>query len=98
MPAFLTGWYFGGYPYLFVLGWLSHLFLDLFTGVLPFFYPISRKGYGISVRAVLGLHVPKLSIGILSAYPTPRRDYELNLGGSLALLLLTLLVIILRLH
>lgn len=97
-PVFLAGWHFGGYLYLFALGWLSHLFLDLFTGVLPFFYPLSRKGYGISVRAVLGLHIPKISIGILLAYPTPRRDYELDLGGGLALFLLALLCLLLRLH
>ncbi|MBP1911212.1 metal-dependent hydrolase [Thermococcus stetteri] len=98
LPAFLAGWHFGGYFYLFALGWLSHLFLDLFTGVLPFFYPIFRKGYGISVRAVLGLHIPRFHLRIISAYPTPRRDYELDIGGGLALSLLTLFVLLLRLH
>ena len=98
LPIFLAGWHFGGHLYLFALGWFSHLFLDLFTGVLPFFYPISRKGYGVSVRAVLGFHAPRFSLEIVSAYPTPRRDYELDLGGGLALFLLTLLGLILRLH
>ncbi|ASA78197.1 metal-dependent hydrolase [Thermococcus sp. 5-4] len=92
--------YLAGNPYaiLFSLGWLSHIFLDFFTGVIPFAYPLMRRGYGIEIFARGGTNGLRIEPKVLTRYPDPRREYEISIGGSVALALLTLAVMVLRLH
>ncbi len=99
LPAFLLA-HLSGNPYalLFSLGWLSHLFLDFFTGVIPPVYPLSRRGWGLSITARGGPSGAGLSIRIIERYPDPRHDYEIEAGGSVALGLITLTALIIRLH
>lgn len=80
----------------FFLGWMSHLFLDFFTGVIPFTYPLSRTGYGAEFHAKGGPGGLKIEGHFIKRYPDPRRAYEISIGGSLALSILTLVVLILR--
>jgi inner membrane protein len=95
-PFMLLGWVTGGYPFLFVLGWATHLFLDFFTGVIPPVYPLSRRGWGLSVRLWGGMSGVHLEIGIIERYPEPRHDYEIKIGGSTALFMITLAVLLIR--
>ena len=99
IPTFALA-YLSGNPYaiLFSLGWLSHLFLDFFTGVIPPAYPLERKGWGIEITARGGPSGFGISIKSIERYPDPRHDYELDVGGSVALLVLTLAALLLRLH
>jgi len=96
LPFSFLAYHLGGLPLFFALGWLSHLFLDFFTGVIPFAYPISRKGYGVEVHAKGGVDGLKIETKLLSRYPDPRRSYDISIGGSIALLILTLGVLLLR--
>jgi len=98
LPFSLLAYHLGGLSLLFALGWLSHLFLDFFTGVIPFAYPLSKKGYGVEIHAKGGAGGLKIETKLLSRYPDPRRSYEISIGGSVALLLLTLGVLIIRMH
>ena len=99
LPAFELAYLWGNpYAMLFSLGWLSHLFLDFFTGVIPPVYPLSRKGWGIEITARGGPSGFGISIRTIEHYPDPRHDYEVNSGGSLALFLLTLTTVLIRLH
>ncbi len=99
LPVFLLA-YISGNPYalLFSIGWLSHLFLDFFTGVIPPVYSLSRRGWGIEITARIGLRGFGIGLRIVENYPDPRHDYELNIGGSIALGLITLAALFIRLH
>ncbi|WP_297508143.1 metal-dependent hydrolase [Thermococcus sp.] len=97
LPALLVAVLLGGYPLAFALGWLSHLFLDFFTGVIPPVYPLSKRGWGLSI-AVTGPMDFGIEVKLIERYPEKRHDYRLEIGGSLALALLTLLTAIIRLH
>jgi len=99
LPAFLLA-YLSGNPYalLFSLGWLSHLFLDFFTGVIPPVYPLSRRGWGVEITACGGPSGFGIGLRVVENYPDPRHDYELNIGGSIALGLVALAALIIRLH
>ncbi len=99
IPAFVVACLWGNpYTLLFSLGWLSHLFLDFFTGVIPPVYPLARKGWGIEITARGGPSGFGISIRTIEHYPDPRHDYELDVGGSVTLLVLTLAALLLRLH
>ncbi len=99
IPAFVVAYLWGNpYTLLFSLGWLSHLFLDFFTGVIPPVYPLARKGWGIEITARGGPSGFGISIRTIEHYPDPRHDYELDVGGSVTLLVLTLAALLLRLH
>jgi len=98
LPTLLLGLHLGGPVLPFALGWASHLFLDFFTGVIPFAYPLIRRGYGIEIFARGGTSGLRIEPKILTEYPDPRREYEISIGGSVALTLLTLVVTLLRLH
>ncbi|WP_297521699.1 metal-dependent hydrolase [Thermococcus sp.] len=99
LPVFFLA-YLPGNPYalLFSLGWLSHLFLDFFTGVIPPVYPLSRRGWGISITARGGPSGAGLSIRIIEHYPDPRHEYRIEVGGSVALAILAITALIIRLH
>ncbi|NJE03967.1 metal-dependent hydrolase [Thermococcus sp. MV11] len=97
LPALLAGYLLKGLPLLFALGWASHLFLDFFTGVIPPFYPLSRRGWGLSIT-VIGPRNFRVKAKLIERYPDKRHDYRLEIGGSFALALLALLVAIIRLH
>jgi len=94
----LTYWWGNGYALLFSLGWLSHLFLDFFTGVIPPIYPLNRRGWGISITLRGGPSGFGVGIKLIERYPDERHDYEIESGGSVALLLLTLGALLARLH
>jgi inner membrane protein len=85
-----------GYITLFLLGWLTHLFLDFFTGPVPLLYPLSRLGLGVSIK--VRTFKPYLTIKVIRGYPEPKKPRELEVGGSFALALLTLLVLLVRLY
>ncbi len=93
--AYLSG---NSYALLFSIGWLSHLFLDFFTGVIPPVYPLSRRGWGISITAHGGPSGAGFEVRLGERYPDPRHDYEIDAGGSVALGLVTLAALIIRLH
>ncbi|WP_297536503.1 metal-dependent hydrolase [Thermococcus sp.] len=97
LPALLLGLHLGGPFLLFALGWGSHLFLDFFTGVVPVVYPLSRRGWGLSIT-VAGPRDFRIEIKLIERYPERRHDYRLEIGGSAALALLTTLTAIIRLH
>lgn len=99
LPAFLLA-YLSDNPYalLFSIGWLSHLFLDFFTGVIPPVYPLSRRGWGVEITARGGPSGFGIGVRVVENYPDPRHDYELNIGGSVALGLIALAALIIRLH
>jgi len=99
LPAFALACLSGSpYALLFSLGWLSHLFLDFFTGVIPPVYPISRRGWGIEIRARGGPSGAGFEVHLVERYPDPRHDYEIEVGGSVALALLMLAALLIRLH
>ena len=99
VPAFLLTRLSGSpYALLFSLGWLSHIFLDFFTGVIPPVYPLSRRGWGISITARGGPSGAGFEVHLLERYPYPKHDYEIEVGGSVALALLTLAALVVRLH
>ncbi|NJF25256.1 metal-dependent hydrolase [Thermococcus sp. Bubb.Bath] len=95
-PFMLLGWIVGGYPLLFVLGWASHLFLDFFTGVIPPIYPLSRRGWGLSLRLWGGVSSVHFGVEVIERYPEPRREYRLDVGGGFAMFLIALFVLIAR--
>jgi inner membrane protein len=95
-PFMLLGWIAGGYPLLFALGWASHLFLDFFTGVIPPVYPLSRRGWGLSVKLWGGLSGVHFKIEVIERYPEPRREYQLEVGGGFALFITAIFVLIVR--
>ncbi|ASJ01667.1 metal-dependent hydrolase [Thermococcus gorgonarius] len=97
LPAFVVAVLLGGCPLAFTLGWLSHLFLDFFTGVIPPAYPLSRRGWGLSIT-ITGPRNFGIEVKLIERYPEKRHDYRLEIGGSFALALLTLLTAIIRLH
>ncbi len=99
LPVFFLA-YLSGNPYalLFSIGWPSHLFLDFFTGVIPPVYPLSRRGWGISITARGGPSGAGLSIRIIERYPDPRHEYMIEVGGSVALAILAITALIIRLH
>lgn len=89
------------YLWLFVFGVGMHLFLDFFSGVLPFLYPVKKKGFGIKVSGIVIFEsLPKMNIKyeILIGYPTKSRGSYVGLSNeSLAIALITLIVLLLRL-
>jgi inner membrane protein len=93
--AYLSG---NAYAILFSLGWLSHLFLDFFTGVIPPVYPVSRRGWGVSIILKGGPGGFGVKLRLIERYPDERHDYEIESGGSVALLLIAFGAILLRLH
>jgi len=97
LPALLLGLHVGGPFLLFALGWASHLLLDFFTGVVPVVYPLSRRGWGLSIT-VIGPRNFRIKIELIERYPEKRHDYRLEIGGSFALAALTILTAIIRLH
>lgn len=97
LPILLIGYMLGGPFLLFVLGWSSHLFLDFFTGVVPPVYPLSRKGWGLSI-VITGPKNFSVKIKLVESYPDKRHDYSLEIGGSTVLALLVILTAIIRLH
>ena len=96
LPALLLGLHFKPLL-LFALGWGSHLFLDFFTGVIPPLYPLSRRGWGLSI-IVTGPRNIGVELRLIERYPDKRRDYRLEIGGGFALVALTILTAIIRLH
>ena len=96
LPALLLGLHFKPFL-LFALGWGSHLFLDFFTGVVPVAYPLSRRGWGLSI-IVTGPRNFGVKLRLIERYPDRKHDYRLDIGGSLALTLLAILTAIIRLH
>ncbi|AIU69044.1 hypothetical protein TEU_01090 [Thermococcus eurythermalis] len=96
LPALLLGLHFKPFL-LFALGWGSHLFLDFFTGVVPPAYPLSRRGWGLSI-IVTGPTNFRIELRLIERYPDRKRDYRLEIGGSVALALLTILTAIIRLN
>ncbi|ASJ07736.1 hypothetical protein A3L11_00210 [Thermococcus siculi] len=99
LPLFgLACWSGNGYAPLFTVGWLSHIFLDFFTGVIPPVYPLSRRGWGISIRARGGPRGFGIKVRMVESYPDPRHDYDIEIGGSVALLLVTLAALLIRMH
>ncbi|WP_099209235.1 metal-dependent hydrolase [Thermococcus henrietii] len=97
LPVLLLGLHLGSPFLLFALGWGSHLFLDFFTGVVPPAYPLSRRGWGLSIT-VTGPGNFRIRAEIIERYPDERHDYRLEIGGSFALALLAILTAIIRLH
>ncbi|GAB6136763.1 metal-dependent hydrolase [Thermococcus prieurii] len=97
LPALLLGLNLGGPFLLFALGWGSHLFLDFFTGVVPVAYPLSRRGWGLSI-IVIGQGNFRIKVELIERYPDRKHDYRLEIGGSFALALLAILTAIIRLH
>ncbi|WP_456420432.1 metal-dependent hydrolase [Thermococcus sp.] len=97
LPALLLGLHSGGSFLLFTLGWGSHLFLDFFTGVIPPAYPFSRRGWGLSIT-VTGPRDFRIKLELIERYPDKKHNYRLEIGGSFALALLTLLTAIIRLN
>ncbi|WP_457742375.1 metal-dependent hydrolase [Thermococcus sp.] len=97
LPVFLLGLHLRGSFLLFALGWGSHLFLDFFTGVIPPVYPLSRRGWGLSI-VVNGPGNFRINVKLIERYPEKRHNYELEIGGSFALIFLTILTAIIRLR
>jgi len=97
LPVLLLSLHLGGSFLLFNLGWGSHLFLDFFTGVIPPAYPLSRRGWGLSIT-VSGPRDFRIKLKLIERYPDKKHDYRLEIGGSVALALLTLLTAIIRLN
>ena len=97
LPVLLVGYILKGFPLLFALGWASHLFLDFFTGVIPPVYPLSRRGWGLSIT-VIGPSDFRIELKLIERYPDKKHDYRLEIGGSFTLALLALLTAIIRLH
>ena len=97
LPALLLSLHLGGPFLLFALGWGSHLFLDFFTGVLPVVYPLSRRGWGLSI-IVTGPKDFRIELRLIERYPNRKHDYRLEIGGSFALTLLAILTAIIRLN
>jgi len=97
LPVLLLGLHLGGPFLLFALGWASHLFLDFFTGVIPPVYPLSRRGWGLSI-IITGPSEFGIEIKLIERYPDKKHEYRLNVGGSFALAILTVLTAIIRLH
>ncbi len=85
------------YSQMFAIGLWFHILLDLFTGVIPFLYPFRKIGYGVKVRLRAGPGGFGLSVRLIKAYPSPRRDYDIDLGGGLVMLAVTVTVAALRL-
>ena len=91
------------YLWLFVFGVGMHLFLDFFSGVLPFLYPVKKRGFGIKVSGIVIFESsPRINIKIkyeiLIGYPTKSRVSYVGLSNeSLAIALITLIVLLLRL-
>lgn len=96
LPALLLGLHFKPFL-LFALGWGSHLFLDFFTGVLPVVYPLSRRGWGLSI-IVTGPRNFRIELRLIERYPDRKHDYRLEIGGSFALAILAILTAIIRLN
>ncbi|NPA47950.1 MAG: metal-dependent hydrolase [Thermococci archaeon] len=94
LPALLTG---NTYVWLFAIGVWFHILLDFFTGVIPFLYPFRKTGYGLSVRMRAGPGGFGLSVRVIRADPSPRRDYDVDLGGGLVMLIVATAVAALRL-
>ncbi|WP_297065746.1 metal-dependent hydrolase [Thermococcus sp.] len=97
LPTLILGLHLGGLPLLFALGWGSHLFLDFFTGVIPPVYPLSRRGWGLSML-ISGPRNFGIKLKLIERYPDRKHDYRLEIGGSFALAILTILTAIIRLH
>ena len=97
LPALLLSLHLGGPFLLFALGWGSHLFLDFFTGVVPLAYPLSRRGWGLSI-IVTGPRNFRIELRLIERYPDRKHDYRLEIGGSFALALLAILTAIIRLN
>ncbi len=85
------------YAILFTAGVWFHLFLDAFTGVIPFIYPFRRIGYGIKVRIKVGSSGLGVEIKLVKAYPTPRREYNVDVGGGMVILIIAVAVLIVKL-
>ena len=89
------------YLQLFVFGVGMHLFLDSFSGVLPFLYPVRKKGFGIKVSGVVAFEsLPRMNIKyeILVGYPSKSRGTYVGLSNeSLAIALIALTVLLMRL-
>ncbi|AFK21850.1 hypothetical protein Py04_0248 [Pyrococcus sp. ST04] len=95
LPLFLLS-FVSPYLMMFSLGILSHLLLDMFSGVIPFFYPIKRIGYGVEILA----HVKDFSVRIdwrvVKRYPDPKIERTLELNRTIPLGILALIMIIKR--
>ncbi|AHF79956.1 metal-dependent hydrolase [Thermococcus paralvinellae] len=90
------------YLRLFVFGIGIHLFLDFFSGVIPFLYPLRKKGFGLKVLGVVAFEsLPRISVKyeILVGYPSKSRGSYVGFSNdSLAITLIALIVLLIRLN
>ncbi|CAB49084.1 metal-dependent hydrolase [Pyrococcus abyssi] len=77
--------------FMFTIGAASHLFLDFFSGVIPFFYPLKRKGYGVKIILSIGTGF-SIKAKIILRYPDPKIERKIEISKSIYLLLLTLIL------
>ncbi|WP_324736079.1 hypothetical protein VFC49_02740 [Thermococcus sp. SY098] len=78
-----------------------HFFLDFFSGVIPFLYPLRKKGLGIKVSGVIVFEsLPKINVKyeILVGYPARSRGSYVGFSNeSLAIALVALIALLFRL-
>ncbi|WP_457753206.1 metal-dependent hydrolase [Thermococcus sp.] len=89
------------YLWLFVFGVGMHFFLDFFSGVIPFLYPVRKKGFEVKVSGIVIFESsPRINIKyeILVGYPTKSRGSYVGLSNeSLAMALVALIALLFRL-
>ncbi|NJE07812.1 metal-dependent hydrolase [Thermococcus sp. M39] len=90
------------YLWMFAFGVAVHLVLDFFSGVIPFLYPLRKKGFGLKVSGIIIFErLPKIDIKyeILVGYPTKSRGSYVGFSNeSLAIALVALIVLLIRLN
>ncbi|ALM75044.1 metal-dependent hydrolase [Thermococcus barophilus] len=102
MPIFTLSFYIQNhYLWLFVFGLGMHFFLDFLSGVMPFLYPLRKKGFGIKVSGVIVFEsLPKINVKyeILVGYPARSRGSYVGFSNeSLAIALVALIALLFRL-
>ncbi len=103
IPIFMLSFYIQNhYLWLFVFGLGMHFFLDFFSGVIPFLYPVRKKGFGIKVSGIVIFESsPKINVKyeILVGYPSRSRGSYVGVSNeSLTIALATLIILLIRLN
>lgn len=88
------------YLWYFTYGLCFHFLLDLFSGVLPLFYPFKKLGIGIKIAGKIEIRsLPKIKIEskLSSAYPSKSKgEYIAFSSDSFILAVLTLILLLFK--
>ncbi|GAB6103039.1 hypothetical protein JCM16138_22620 [Thermococcus atlanticus] len=99
--SLLSLWTHSMYLWLFTAGAAFHIFLDFFSGVIPFLYPIKKRGLGIKIMGLVVFEsLPRLKIRyrLILGYPERSRGSHTALSNeSVAMLIVALAALLLRL-